>query len=152
MDHIDQTIHSNEETAFPPTSQKSLGLDPVTWAAAGAVGKWVGEKVAGGIIGAVAGKLFSEVMTAIGLGGPDLVGRLDHISNQLLQVQQSLDRLTVMIAEILKQLAELRNFMEQTVKLESLLQAVDRINEMYGKPSSRPALPASNPKFTATLA
>ena len=140
MDHIDQTIHSNEETAFPPTSQKSLGLDPVTWAAAGAVGKWVGEKVAGGIIGAVAGKLFSEVMTAIGLGGPDLVGRLDHISNQLLQVQQSLDRLTVMTAEILKQLAELRNFMEQTVKLESLLQAVDRINEMYGKPSSRPAM------------
>jgi hypothetical protein len=122
------------------TSQKSLALDPASWAAAGAVGKWVGEKIAGGIVGAAAGKLFGEVMNAIGLGGPDLVGKLDKISDQLVQVQQSLDRLTAMTAEILKQLAELRDFMEETLKLQTLDQAMGRINTTYGKPSRQALL------------
>ena len=137
MDHTNPTAHLNDDPAFAMTSQKALGLDPATWAAAGAVGKWVGERVAGGIVSAVAGKLFGEVMNAIGMGGPDLVGKLDKISNQLVQVQQSLDRLTAMTAEILKQLAELKEFMEKALELQKLMDAMRRINTAYGKPSQK---------------
>ena len=79
-------------------------------------------------------------MTVIGLGGPDLVGRLDQISDQLVQVQKSLDKLTAMTAEILKQLAELKDFMDETLQLQVLYQAMDRINTAYGKPSRQASL------------
>ena len=49
--------------------------------------------MAGAVVGKIAGELFSKVMDAIGFGGPDLVGKLDQISNKLVQVQRSLDRL-----------------------------------------------------------
>jgi hypothetical protein len=103
----------------------------------------VGEKAAGAIVGQIAGELFSKVMDAIGMGGPDLVGKLDKISEQLVQVQKSLDRLTEMTAEILKQLAELREFMEKSLKIETLLAAMTRIDVAYGSASGE-ALPQGN--------
>ncbi len=130
------TANSADEPALQGSPQSGLKLDPATWAIAGALGKWVGEKVAGGIVGAAAGKLFSEVMDAIGLGGPDLVARLDQISNQLVEVQRSLDRLTEMTAEILKQLAALKEFFEKSLKIETLLAAMTRIDVAYnGSPT-----------------
>lgn len=113
-----------------------LQLSPATWSVVGGVTKWVGEKAAAGIVGAAAGMVFNEFMDAIGLGGPDLVGKLDQISNQLTEVQRSLDRLTGMTAEILKQLNELRDFMERGLKIETLLAAMGRINVAYGGGSS----------------
>jgi len=80
LENITPTENSNAETTLESSSPPGVGLAPATWAIAGAVGKWVGEKVAGGIVGAAAGKLFSEVMDAIGMGGPDLVVKLDQIS------------------------------------------------------------------------
>ncbi len=136
MEITTTTTTSNDEPALETSSQSGVGLSPATWAVAGALGKWVGEKVAGGIVGAAAGKLFSEVMDAIGLGGPDLVARLDQISNQLVEVQRSLDRLTEMTAEILKQLAALKDFMEKSLKLQTLEAAMTRIDVAYnGRPS-----------------
>lgn len=96
--------------------------------------------MAGGIIGAAAGKLFNEVMEAIGVGGPDLVAKLDKISDQLVQVQRSLDRLTEMTTEILKQLSELRDFMEKSLKIETLVAAMTRIEVAYGSPSGETLL------------
>lgn len=137
MDQTNLNVDSNDEPVLEMPAQKTLRLDPATWAAAGAIGKWVGERVAGGIVSAVAGKLFSEVMSVIGMGGPDLVGKLDKISDQLVQVQQSLDRLTAMTAEILRQLAELKDFMESTLELDALSKAMGRIDTAYGKPSRK---------------
>ena len=117
--------------------QANLKLDPVTWAAAGAVAKWVGKNAAGGLVSAAVGKVFSEVMDAIGMGGPDLVGKLDKIGEQLVQVQKSLDRLTEMTAEILKQLAELKDFMEKSLKIETLVGAMTRIGVAYGNASDQ---------------
>lgn len=137
MEDTNTTAHSNEDDALETSSQSNLGLDPITWAAAGAVAKWVGEKAAGGLVSAAVGKVFSEVMDAIGLGGPDLVARLDKIGEQLVQVQKSLDRLTEMTAEILKQLAELKEFMEKSLKLETLVAAITRIEVAYGSASDQ---------------
>lgn len=143
MEKMNPTAHSDEELAPQASSPPGLGLSPATWAAAGAVAKWVGEKVAGGIVGAAAGKVFSEVMDAIGLGGPDLVGKLDRISDQLVQVQRSLDRLIEMTEEILKQLAELKDFMVKSLKIEALVAAMTRIEVAYGSASDRAPLGAS---------
>jgi hypothetical protein len=135
------------EPALLPVSFQSnagVGISPATWAAASGVTKWVGEKIAGAIVGNVAGKLFEEVLDAIGLGGPDMVGKLDHISDQLVEVQRSLDRLTELTTEILKQLTELKAFMEKTVKLETLIAALDRIDVTYGKPADLAASSKAN--------
>jgi hypothetical protein len=140
LEHTDATEHSNGEPALQTLSQTGLRLSPATWAAASGVAKWVGEKVAGGIVGAIGGQLFSKVMEAIGMGGPDLVGKLDQISDQLVQVQRSLDRLTEMTAEILKQLGELRDFMEKSLQIETLVAAITRIEVAYGKPSGESLL------------
>ncbi|HEY0726710.1 MAG TPA: hypothetical protein VGD38_01490, partial [Pyrinomonadaceae bacterium] len=83
------------------------------------------------------GKVFSEVMDAIGMGGPNLVEKLDKISEQLVQVQKSLDRLTEMTAEILKQLAELRDFMEKSLQIQTLVGAMTRIDGAYGSASEQ---------------
>jgi len=125
------------------TSSTNLSISPATWAAAGAVAKWVGEKVGGGIAGAIGGSIFSSVMDAIGMGGPDLVGKLDLISEQLVQVQKTLDRLVEMTAEILKQLGELKDFMERSLKVEALVAAMTRIDVAYGSPTSESLLVAS---------
>ena len=138
LENITPTENSNAETTLESSSPPGVGLAPATWAIAGAVGKWVGEKVAGGIVGAAAGKLFSEVMDAIGMGGPDLVVKLDQISNQITEVQRSLDRLTAMTAEILKQLAELRDFMEKALEIQTLTAAMLRIGTAYGRPGQPP--------------
>ena len=74
------------------------------------------------------------------MGGPDLVGKLDQISDQLIQVQRSLDRLTEMTAEILKQLAELKDAIETSLKTERLNDAKTRINEAYGDPPREASL------------
>lgn len=137
MEDTNTTVPSNEEQELQTLSQSNLRLDPVTWAVAGTVAKWVGEKAAGGLVSAAMGKVFSEVMDAIGLGGPDLVTRLDKISDQLVQVQRSLDRLTEMTAEILKQLAELKDFMEKSLKIETLVAAMTRIDVAYGSTSDQ---------------
>jgi len=112
----------------------------VTWAIAGALTKWTGEKVAGAIVGGIAGKLFDKVLEAIGMGGPDLATKLDKISDQLVQVQRSLDRLTEMTAEILKLLAELKDFMEKSLKIETLVAAMTRIDVAYGSASDQVVL------------
>jgi hypothetical protein len=137
MEEINTTVSSNEESDLPTSLQGNLKLDPVTWAAAGAVAKWVGEKAAGGLVSAAMGKVFSEVMDAIGMGGPNLVEKLDKISEQLVQVQKSLDRLTEMTAEILKQLAELRDFMEKSLQIQTLIVAMTRIDVAYGGASAQ---------------
>lgn len=137
MDDTSTPVSSTEESELQTSSPSNLRLDPITWAAAGAVAKWVGEKAAGGLVSAAVGKVFSEVMDAIGLGGPDMVGKLDKISDQLVQVQKSLDRLTEMTAEILKQLAELKDFMEKSLKIETLVAAMTRIDVAYGSASDQ---------------
>lgn len=137
MDETITTVSSSEESDLPTVLQGNLKLDPVTWAAAGAVAKWVGEKAAGGLVSAAMGKVFSEVMDAIGMGGPNLVEKLDKISEQLVQVQKSLDRLTEMTAEILKQLAELRDFMEKSLQIQTLIGAMTRIDAAYGSASDQ---------------
>ena len=82
------------------------------------------------------GKVFSEVMDAIGMGGPDLVGKLDKISTQLVDVQKSLDRLTEMTAEILKQLAELKDFMEKSLQIGTLVGAITKMVRNSAMPTS----------------
>jgi len=139
LDHTNENSHSNGDPNLP-TSQAGLGLSPATWAAAGALGKWIGTQAAGGIVGAAAGKLFSAVMDAIGLGGPDLVGKLDKISDQLVEVQRSLDRLTEMTTEILKQLADLKRFMEESLEVTTLRTAMRRIGVAYEGTSAPQAL------------
>jgi hypothetical protein len=126
---------SNDEVASETLSHPGLTLSPATWAAAGALTKWVGEKAAGGLVSAAVGKAFSEVMELIGMGGPDLAGKLDQISDQLVAVQRSLDRLTAMTEEILKQLAELRDFFVKSLKEDTVEKAMGRIDEAYGSPS-----------------
>jgi hypothetical protein len=140
LESTDSTSHSNGEQALESSSQPGVGLSPATWAAASGVAKWVGEKAAGAIVGKIAGELFSKVMEAIGIGGPDLVGKLDQISDQLVEVQRSLDRLTEMTAEILKQLAELRDFMEKSLEIEALHGAIDAIDVAYDGSSASEAL------------
>jgi hypothetical protein len=137
LEDTNTTLPPNEEHQLQNSSQIKLGLDPVTWAVAGTVAKWVGEKAAGGLVSAAMGKVFSEVMDAIGLGGPNLAVKLDGISTQLVEVQKSLDRLTEMTAEILKQLAELRDFMEKSLKIETLVGAMTRIDVAYGSASDQ---------------
>jgi hypothetical protein len=136
MDEI-TTVSSNEESDLPTSLQANLKLDPVTWAVAGTVAKWVGEKAAGGLVSAAMGKVFGEVMDAIGMGGPNLVEKLDKIGEQLVQVQKSLDRLTDMTAEILKQLAELKEFMEKSLQIQTLITAMTRIDVAYGSASDQ---------------
>lgn len=137
MEDTNTTVPSSEETDLQTSSPTNLKIDPVTWAAAGAVAKWVGEKAAGGLVSAAMGKVFSEVMDAIGMGGPDLVGKLDKISTQLVDVQKSLDRLTEMTAEILKQLAELKDFMEKSLQIGTLVAAITKIDDAYGSSSGQ---------------
>lgn len=137
MEDTNTTVPPNEELEPQTSLQANLKLDPVTWAAAGAVAKWVGEKAAGGLLSAAMGKVFGEVMDAIGMGGPNLVEKLDKISDQLVQVQKSLDRLTEMTAEILKQLAELRDFMEKSLQIQTLVGAMTRIDVAYGTASDQ---------------
>lgn len=131
MENTNTTEHENDESPLETSAQEGLGLDPASWAIAATLGKWVGEKIAGGIVSAAAGKVFNEAMKAIGLGEPDLVEKLDKLSAQVAEVQKSLDRLTEMTAEILKQLAELKDFFEKTLKLETLLAAMTRIDVAY---------------------
>jgi len=145
VENPNTTPHSNEESALESsTAQPGLGLSPATWAAASGLAKWVGTQVAGAVVGKVAGELFSKVMDAIGMGGPDLVGKLDEINNQLVEVQRSLDRLTDMTAEILKQLAELKDFMVQSLKIEALSGAIDRIDVAYNGRSASDTLLQGN--------
>ena len=59
-----------EDLDARPGNTRVVSLGGAYAAAAWAITKWVGEKVAGGIVGAAAGKLFSEVMNAIGHGRP----------------------------------------------------------------------------------
>lgn len=137
MENTDSTPHSNGEPTLESSSfQSGVGLSPATWAAASGLAKWVGTQVAGAVVGKIAGELFSKVMDAIGLGGPDLVGKLDQISDQLVQVQRSLDRLTEMTTEILAQLKELKEFMDESLKIAALVAATDRIDVAYGSPAS----------------
>jgi hypothetical protein len=141
LEHTNPPALSNEETALDASSRPSLQLDPATWALAGALGSWVGKQIAGGIVSAAAGKAFNEVIKLIGLGDPDIAGRLDDISKQLSQVQESLNRLTEMTAEILKQLAELKQFMEKSLEITTLRAAVRRIAVAYdGDSASAEAL------------
>ncbi len=121
-----------------PAGASSLG-SPAT-AAAWAVTKWVGSNIASGIVGSIGGEIFSSVMKAIGMGGPDLVEKLDKISDQHKDVQRSIDRLTEMTTEVLKQLNALRDFMEKSLKIETLLAAMNRIAVAYGDPSSSETL------------
>ncbi|ROZ64183.1 hypothetical protein [Ramlibacter sp. WS9] len=113
----------------------SVGLDPVSKVAGSAVLKWVGEKIAGGIIGAAAGKGFNAAIDAIfgsGDNSAELAEKLDAISKQITEVQRSLDRLTAMAAEILQQIDRLRDFMEKSVKADTLLKARLTIDTIYG--------------------
>ncbi|WP_130417044.1 hypothetical protein [Edaphobacter modestus] len=131
---------SSDTPVSAPTSTNELTLGGPYSAAAWAITKWVGGNVAGGIVSSVGGLIFSEVMSAIGMGGPDMAEisrKLDAISNQLTEVQRSLDRLTAMTAEILKQLNALRDFMEKSLKIETLLAARSRIDVAYGNTSSQ---------------
>ena len=133
---MEMNITTNEqESALETPPQAGLGLSPATWAIAGSLAKWTGEKIGGAVVGNIAGKLFEEALKLVGLGQPDLVAKLDKITNQLVEVQRSLDRLTEMTAEILKQLAELKDFMEKSLKIEALLTAMNRIEVAYGSAS-----------------
>jgi hypothetical protein len=136
LENSNSTPDSNREATLDSTTQSGVGLSPATWVAAGSLAKWVGTQVAGAVVGKIAGELFSKVMEAIGMGGPDLVGKLDKISDQLVEVQRSLDRLTEMTAEILKQLDALKEFMEKSLEITTLRTAITRINVAYsGGPS-----------------
>ena len=126
-----------------PLSAPTPTLGGPTSAAAWALTKWVGGNLASGIVGSAGGLIFSSVMDAIGMGGPDMAEisrKLDAISNQLTEVQRSLDRLTEMTAEILKQLDALRDFMEKSLKIDILLAATNRIDVTYGNTSSESLL------------
>jgi len=52
LEDTNTTLPPNEEHQLQNSSQIKLGLDPVTWAVAGTVAKWVGEKAAGGLVSA----------------------------------------------------------------------------------------------------
>lgn len=110
----------------------SLQLNSLSWSAAGNLTKWIGKNAASGIVGAAAGMLFQEFLGAVGMGGPDLAGKLDIISDKLTEVQRSLDRVESMTSEILLKLDELHNFMEKSLKVETLLTAMGRIDVAYG--------------------
>jgi uncharacterized protein YoxC len=130
---------SGDTPISAPISTNNLTVGGPYSAAAWAVTKWVGGNLASGIVGSVGGLIFSSVMDAIGMGGSDMAEvskKLDAISNQLTEVQRSLDRLTEMTAEILKQLNALRDFMEKSLKIETLLAATSRIDVAYGGASS----------------
>ena len=140
MENTNSTAPSNAESAFETSSHPGLGLSPATWAAAGALTKWVGEKAAGGIVSAAMGKVFGEVMDLIGLGGPDLAKKLDQISDQLVQVQKSLDQLTQMTSDILRKLDEIKEFMERSLEVTTLRAAMRRIAEAYDQPPGEAVL------------
>lgn len=129
-------MHSNTQrdpdAAAAMPGAPSLQLNSLSWAAAGSLTKWVGKNAASGIVGAAAGMLFQEFLGAVGMGGPDLAGKLDVISDKLTEVQRSLDRVTSMTSEILLKLDELHNFMEKSLKVETLLAAMGRIDVAYG--------------------
>ncbi len=114
-------------------SGSRLQFSAPSWSAVGGLTKWVGKNAASGIVGSAAGMLFQEFLSAVGLGGPDLVGKLDEISNKLSEVQRSLERLTSMTAEVLQQFGELRIFMEKSMKVDALLTAMARIDVAYGR-------------------
>jgi len=125
-------IQRDPDAAAAMLGAPSLQLGSLSWAAAGNVTKWVGKNAASGIVGAAAGMLFQEFLGAVGAGGPDLVGKLDVISDKLTEVQRSLDRVESMTSEILLKLDELHNFMEKSLKVETLLTAMGRIDVAYG--------------------
>ncbi|HEU4767971.1 MAG TPA: hypothetical protein VFS77_11370 [Pyrinomonadaceae bacterium] len=137
---MEQMNITTNDSALETVPHAGVGLSPATWAVAGTLAKWTGEKIGGAIVGNIAGKLFDEALKLIGLGGPDLVAKLDKISDQLVEVQRSLDRLTTMTAEILKQLTELKEFMEKSLKIEALLTAMNRIEVAYGSASGEALL------------
>jgi hypothetical protein len=129
-------FETSPQSASLLDSSAHLQFSGASWAAVGDLTKWVGKNAASGIVGAAAGMLFQKFMDEVGLGGPDLVAQLDKISGQLTEVQRSLDRITAMTAEVLKQFDELRGFMEMSMKVENLLVAMNHIDVAYGRPDA----------------
>jgi hypothetical protein len=127
-----------DANAMPASSaateaRMQVQMSASSWTAIGDLGKWVGKNAASGIVGSAAGMLFQEFLGAVGLGGPNLVAKLDEISNKITEVQRSLDRLTAMTAEVLQQFNELRIYMEKSLKIQDLFIAMGRIDVAYGR-------------------
>ena len=119
-----------------------------------AFGKWIGSNLASGIVGAAGGMLFGLALDAIGLGGPDLAGKLDEISKKLDQVQKTVNEIKILCTEILRQLESLRLSMDQSFGEGKLGEAFTRIDAAYGRrrPEGFAAAPSvSAPTFMELL-
>lgn len=119
-----------------------------------AFGKWIGSNLASGIVGAAGGMLFGLALDAIGLGGPDLAGKLDEISKKLDQVQKTVNEIKILCTQILRQLESLRLSMDQSFGEGKLGEAFTRIDAAYGRrrPEGFAAAPSvSAPTFMELL-
>jgi hypothetical protein len=95
------------------------------------IAKWVGEKTAGGAVGAVGGLAFNEVLKLTGLKdkleGPDpILARLDQIEKQLEGVNERLDRIASQIDALTKEVRletlnkDLGDLCKKVVQVEDL--------------------------------
>lgn len=98
---------------------------------------FVGKNLASKIGSAIGGKVFGEVMKALGMGGPDLEGMLADITKRLDVIEQTVNEIKVIVTALLRELQELRASMDQSFGEAKLADAFTTIDAAYGSHTLR---------------
>jgi hypothetical protein len=118
----------------PPLLADTASLGFV-WAAP-AIAGWVGKNLASGIVSAIGGKLFGEALSALGLGGSDLAGMLQDVTNRLVVIDRTMNEIKQGVQQILQQLESLRIHLDQSLLEVNVLAAFAKIDTAYGTADS----------------
>ena len=142
------TVSTSEESLLTPTGsdQADIPADETplladtaslgfVWTAP-AIAGWVGKNLASGIVSAIGGKLFGEALSAIGLGGPDLAGMLEDVTNRLIVIDRTMNEIKQGVQQILQQLESLRIHLDQSLLEVNVLAAFAKIDTAYGTADS----------------
>jgi hypothetical protein len=82
------------------------------------------------------GKLFGEALSALGLGGPDLAGMLQDVTNRLVVIDRTMNEIKQGVQQILQQLESLRIHLDQSLLEVNVLAAFAKIDTAYGTADS----------------